>query len=175
MSSICATPHKLTHKANMLGYHPQVILAGRRINDGRGKYIAEQAIKQMSAADSRIKGAKVNVLGLTFEDNCGDLHNGKLIDMTSELEIDGVEILVTDSQVEADEAMHDYGLELKPFEDPPRVDSIVAAVAHRTHQALSVEDLCRKLVKGGAVIDLKAGFGRQALARAGARAWRLRA
>ena len=86
-------PYYLTHKAEMLGYHPQVILAGRRINDGMGKFIAEQTIKQMIAAAATIKGAKVNVLGLTFKENCGDLRNSKVIDIIHELKSYGVEVL----------------------------------------------------------------------------------
>ena len=166
-------PYYLTHKADMLGYHPQVILAGRRINDGMGKFIAEQTIKQMIAAGSYIKGAKVNVLGLTFKENCGDLRNSKVIDIINELKTYGVEIFVTDPQAEADEAMHEYGVKLVAFEDLPRADAIVAAVAHREYQALGVDDLCRKLVKGGAFIDVKAGFDAAAIKGAGLRLWRL--
>jgi UDP-N-acetyl-D-galactosamine dehydrogenase len=93
-------PYYLTHKADMLGYHPQVILAGRRINDGMGKFIAEQTIKHMIAAGSYIKGAKVNVLGLTFKENCGDLRNSKVIDIINELQSYGVEVFVTDPQAD---------------------------------------------------------------------------
>ena len=105
-------PYYLTHKADMLGYHPQVILAGRRINDGMGKFIAEQTIKHMIAAGSYIKGAQVNVLGLTFKENCGDLRNSKVIDIIHELESYGVEVFVTDPQADPDEAMHEYGVRL---------------------------------------------------------------
>ena len=166
-------PYYLTHKADMLGYHPQVILAGRRINDGMGKFIAEQTIKQMIAAGSYIKGAKVNVLGLTFKENCGDLRNSKVVDIINELKTYGVEIFVTDPQAEADEAMHEYGVKLIPFDELPRADAIVAAVAHREYQELGVDDLCRKLVKGGAFIDVKAGFDAAAIKGAGLRLWRL--
>jgi UDP-N-acetyl-D-galactosamine dehydrogenase len=103
-------PYYLTHKADMLGYHPQVILAGRRINDGMGKFIAEQTIKHMIASGSYIKGARVNVLGLTFKENCGDLRNSKVIDIINELQSYGVEVFVTDPQAEAEEAMHEYGV-----------------------------------------------------------------
>ena len=173
MNAIGAIPHNRLHKADMLGYHPQVILAGRRINDGMGKFIAEQTIKQMIAAGSYIKGAKVNVLGLTFKENCGDLRNSKVIDIINELKTYGVEIFVTDPQAEADEAMHEYGVKLIPFEELPRADAIVAAVAHREYQELGVDDLCRKLVKGGAFIDVKAGFDAAAIKGAGLRLWRL--
>ena len=166
-------PYYLTHKADMLGYHPQVILAGRRINDGMGKFVAEQTIKQMIASGSPIKGARVNVLGLTFKEDCGDLRNSKVIDIIHELQSYGVEIFVTDAQAEADEAMHEYGVRLLPFDDLPCADAIVAAVSHREYGALSMDDIGRKLVKGGAFIDVKAAFDAAVLRRAGYRVWRL--
>ena len=166
-------PYYLTHKADMLGYHPQVILAGRRINDGMGKFVAEQTIKQMIASGSPIKGARVNVLGLTFKEDCGDLRNSKVIDIIHELQSYGVEIFVTDAQAEADEAMHEYGVRLLPFDDLPCADAIVAAVSHREYGALSMVDIGRKLVKGGAFIDVKAAFDAVVLRRAGYRVWRL--
>jgi UDP-N-acetyl-D-glucosamine/UDP-N-acetyl-D-galactosamine dehydrogenase len=166
-------PYYLTHKADMLGYHPQVILAGRRINDGMGKFIAEQTIKHMIASGSYVKGAKVNVLGLTFKENCGDLRNSKVIDIINELKTYGVDIYVTDPQAEADEAMHEYGVKLLKWSELPRADAIVAAVSHREYAALSLEDMGKKLVKGGAFIDVKAAFDAQALGAAGYRVWRL--
>ncbi len=166
-------PYYLTHKADMLGYHPQVILAGRRINDSMGKYIAEQTIKHMIASGSYIKGAKVNVLGLTFKENCGDLRNSKVIDIIHELKSYGVEVFVTDAQAEAEEAMHEYGVRLLPLADLPRADAIVAAVAHHEYAALGVEDLSKLLVKGGAFIDVKAAFDAPALREAGYVVWRL--
>ncbi len=166
-------PYYLTHKADMLGYHPQVILAGRRINDGMGKFIAEQAIKHMIASGSYVKGAKVNVLGLTFKENCGDLRNSKVVDIINELKTYGVEVFVTDPQADAEEAMHEYGVQLLPWDSLPRADAIVAAVSHREYASLSVEDLGKKLVKGGAFIDVKAAFDLQALRSAGYRVWRL--
>ncbi|MCC7151148.1 MAG: nucleotide sugar dehydrogenase, partial [Rubrivivax sp.] len=166
-------PYYLTHKADMLGYHPQVILAGRRINDGMGKFIAEQTIKHMIAAGSYVKGAKVNVLGLTFKEDCGDLRNSKVIDIIRELQSYGVDVHVTDPMAEPEEAAHEYGVKLERFDDLPRADAIVAAVAHREYKALTIEDLGKKLVKGGAFIDVKAGFDAQALAEAGYRVWRL--
>ena len=166
-------PYYLTHKAEMLGYHPQVILAGRRINDSMGKFIAEQTIKHMIASGSYIKGARVNVLGLTFKENCGDLRNSKVIDIINELKTYGVEVLVTDPQADAEEAMHEYGVNLLPWAEMPRADAVVAAVAHREYASLSMEDLSRKLVKGGAFIDVKAAFDPEALRIAGYRVWRL--
>lgn len=166
-------PYYLTHKAEMLGYNPQVILAGRRINDGMGKFIAEQTIKNMISTGSYIKGARVNVLGLTFKENCGDLRNSKVIDIINELRSYGVEVFVTDPQAESAQAMHEYGVPLLPWADLPRADAIVAAVAHKEFAALSVEDLGRKLVKGGAFIDVKSAFDRGAIEGAGYKLWRL--
>ena len=166
-------PYYLTHKAGMLGYHPQVILAGRRINDSMGKFIAEQTIKQMIAAGSAIKGAKVNVLGLTFKENCGDLRNSKVIDIINELKTYGVEIFVTDAQAEAEEALHEYGVHLLPLAELPRADAVVAAVAHREYAALSLDEIGSRLIDGGAFIDVKAAFDGPGLQAKGYRVWRL--
>jgi UDP-N-acetyl-D-glucosamine/UDP-N-acetyl-D-galactosamine dehydrogenase len=166
-------PYYLTHKAEMLGYHPQVILAGRRINDGMGKFIAEQTIKHMIAGGSSVKGAKVNVLGLTFKENCGDLRNSKVIDIIRELKTYGVDVHVTDPQAEAPEAMHEYGVKLETWDELPRADAIVAAVSHREYAALSPDAISKKLVAGGAFIDVKAAFDATVLQAAGYKVWRL--
>ena len=166
-------PYYLTHKAEMLGYNPQVILAGRRINDGMGKFIAEQTIKHMIATGSYIKGAKVNVLGLTFKENCGDLRNSKVIDIIHELKTYGVEVFVTDPQAESDEAMHEYGVPLLTWADLPRADAIVVAVAHKEFAALTMDDFTKKLVRGGAFVDVKAVFDRSVIEGAGYKLWRL--
>jgi UDP-N-acetyl-D-galactosamine dehydrogenase len=166
-------PYYLTHKAEMLGYHPQVILAGRRINDSMGKFIAEQTIKQMIASGSHIKGAKVNVLGLTFKENCGDLRNSKVIDIINELKTYGVDVSVTDPQADADEAMHEYGVRLLQWDDLPRADAMVVAVAHQEYADFGTAKLSEKLVNGGAFIDVKAVFDATALRSKGYRVWRL--
>jgi UDP-N-acetyl-D-galactosamine dehydrogenase len=166
-------PYYLTHKAQMLGYQPQVILAGRRINDSMGKFIAEQTIKQMIASGSYVKDARVTVLGLTFKEDCGDLRNSKVIDIINELKTYGVQVHVTDPQADADEAMHEYGVRLSHWDELPRADAIVAAVAHKEFAELGVDDFTRKLVKGGAFIDVKSAFDAAALESAGYRVWRL--
>jgi UDP-N-acetyl-D-galactosamine dehydrogenase len=166
-------PYYLTHKAEMLGYQPQVILAGRRINDSMGKFIAEQTIKQMIASGSYIKGARVNVLGLTFKENCADLRNSKVIDIINELKSYGVEVFVHDPQADADEAAREYGVRLVGWDDLPRADAIVVAVAHRGLLELGIEDICKKLIKGGAFIDVKAVFDTSQLRAAGLNVWRL--
>ena len=166
-------PYYLTHKAEMLGYHPQVILAGRRINDGMGKFIAEQTIKQMIACGSSVKGARVNVLGLTFKENCGDLRNSKVIDIIRELHSYGVEVHVSDPRAEAAEAMREYGVELRSWDELPAADALVAAVAHSDYLGLSIATLATKMHPSAAFIDVKAAFDRQALGDAGFRVWRL--
>jgi UDP-N-acetyl-D-galactosamine dehydrogenase len=166
-------PYYLTHKAEMVGYHPQVILAGRRINDGMGKYIAETTIKQMIAAGSVIKGAKVNVLGLTFKENCADLRNSKVIDIIRELQSYGVEVSVTDAYADAEEAMHEYGVRLLPWEQLPKASALVAAVAHQKYLALNVDAIADKLDSGGVFVDVKAGFNKAPLQDAGFAVWRL--
>jgi UDP-N-acetyl-D-glucosamine/UDP-N-acetyl-D-galactosamine dehydrogenase len=166
-------PYYLTHKAGMLGYHPQVILAGRRINDGMAKFIAETTIKNMIAAGSYIKGAKVNVLGLTFKENCGDLRNSKVADVVTELKSFGVEVFVHDPFGDPEEALHEYGVELVRWDDLPRADAIVAAVAHNQFRELSVEDFQKKLIKGGCFIDVKACYDAAALSETGIKVWRL--
>jgi UDP-N-acetyl-D-galactosamine dehydrogenase len=166
-------PYYLTHKAEMLGYHPQVILAGRRINDGMGKYIAEQTVKQMIASGTSIKGAKVNVLGLTFKEDCADLRNSKVVDIINELETYGCEVFVHDPEGDPVEALHEHGVALSTWSDLPRADAIVAAVAHKQYRRLSIDEICAKAVDSGCFIDVKAGFDAQALGAAGLRVWRL--
>jgi UDP-N-acetyl-D-glucosamine/UDP-N-acetyl-D-galactosamine dehydrogenase len=166
-------PYYLTHKAEMLGYHPQVILAGRRINDGMGKFIAEQTVKQMIGCGSYIKGAKVNVLGLTFKEDCADLRNSKVVDIIHELKSYGVEVFVHDPEADPEEAMHEYGVRLMDWDALPRADAVVAAVAHKRFRDLSSDDLCRKIVKKGCFIDVKARFDADALKAEGLNVWRL--
>lgn len=166
-------PYYLTHKAEMVGYHPEVILAGRRINDGMGKYIAEQTVKHMIAAGSYVKGARVNVLGLTFKENCADLRNSKVADVINELKTYGIEVFVHDPYADPEEAMHEYGVRLDAWDDLPRADAIVAAVSHHQLIELPVEDIQKKLVKSGCFMDVKACFDHAALQAAGFSVWRL--
>ena len=108
-----------------------------------------------------------------FNQNCGVRRNSKVVDIINELKTYGVEVFVTDPQAEADEAMHEYGVRLLPFENLPRADAIVAAVSHREFQSLSIQDISAKVVKGGAFIDVKASFDLPSLRKAGLRVWRL--
>lgn len=166
-------PYYLTHKAEMVGYNPQVILAGRRINDGMAKFIAEQTVKNMIAAGSYIKGAKVNILGLTFKENCGDLRNSKVADLINELKSYGVEVFVHDPYADPEEALHEYGVRLLAWDQLPRADAIVAAVSHHQLTSISLEEFQQKLIKGGCFIDVKACFDQASLEQAGIRVWRL--
>ena len=166
-------PYYLTHKAEMLGYHPQVILAGRRINDSMGKYIAEQTVKQMIAAGSPIKGAQVNVLGLTFKEDCADIRNTKVVDILQELQSYGVEVSVHDPQADAQEALHEYGVRLKGWDELPAADAVVLAVAHQSFRALGAAGLATKLKPSGVVVDVKACCDAAALEAAGFKVWRL--
>lgn len=166
-------PYYLTHKAEMLGYHPQVILAGRRINDSMGKYIAEQTVKQMIAAGSPIKGARVNVLGLTFKEDCADIRNTKVVDILQELQSYGVEVSVHDPQADAQEALHEYGVRLKGWDELPAADAVVLAVAHHSFRTLGAAGLATKLKPSGVVVDVKACCNAAALEAAGFKVWRL--
>lgn len=166
-------PYYLTHKAEMLGYHPQVILAGRRINDGMGKYIAEQTIKQMIQSGASVKGANVIVLGLTFKENCPDLRNSKVIDVINELKSYGVNVLVHDPIASPAEAQHEYGVDLVSWEALPQSAAIVAAVAHEPLLQRSLDDIATKLVPGGTYVDVKCSADAKALQARGFGVWRL--
>ena len=166
-------PYYLTHKADMLGYHPQVILAGRRINDGMGKYVAEQTVKEMIAAGSSIKGASVIVLGLTFKENCPDLRNSKVIDVIHELQSYGCEVHVHDPVAASAEAEHEYGVRLESWDALPVADAIVAAVAHKEYLQMPLPGLLEKLAPGGVFADVKSSYDQAAMREAGVRLWRL--
>ncbi len=167
-------PYYLTHKAEMIGYHPQVILAGRRINDNMGKFIAEQTVKQMIACGSSIKGAKVIVLGLTFKENVPDLRNSRVIDVIHELQSYGVNVLVHDPVPLPEEARHEYGVELVAWDQLPQADAIVAAVAHKEFLKKDAAAFAAKLKhEGGCFVDVKSAFDATALRKAGIGVWRL--
>lgn len=166
-------PYYLTHKAEMVGYHPQVILAGRRINDGMAKFIAEQTIKSMIASGCPVKGANVIVLGLTFKENCGDLRNSKVGDVINELKSYGVTVFVHDPYGDPAEALHEYGVALTAWADLPRAEAIVAAVSHQEYLEKSVGDFAEKLNQGGYFMDVKAAFDQSALEDSGFKVWRL--
>ncbi|BBJ22846.1 nucleotide sugar dehydrogenase [Candidatus Nitrotoga sp. AM1P] len=166
-------PYYLTHKADMIGYHPQVILAGRRINDGMAKFIAEKTVKEMIRAGLNVKGSKVNILGLTFKENCPDLRNSKVVDIIHELRSYGVEVHIHDPVATVTDALHEYGLELKTWENLPRADALIAAVSHREFLARPLTDFQTKIVPNGCFIDVKSHFDQDALRATGVNVWRL--
>jgi len=166
-------PYYLTHKAETLGYSPQVILAGRRINDGMGKYVAEQTVKQIIKGGGQVKRARVNILGLTFKEDCADLRNTRVVDIIHELESFGVEVFVHDPVADAEEAMHEYGVRLLPWEELPKADGIVVAVAHAPLIGMALHTMLSKVIHGGCFIDVKSRFDQKALAAEGLRVWRL--
>ena len=166
-------PYYLTHKAGTLGYHPQVILAGRRINDGMGKFIAEQTIKRMIASGRNVKGARINILGLTFKENCADLRNSKVIDVIRELESYGAKVHVHDPIASAEEALHEYGVSLVDWDALPRAGAIVGAVAHQELVKLAPSELVAKLLPQGVYVDVKCKADQAALNELGVEVWRL--
>ena len=166
-------PYYLTHKADMVGYHPQVILAGRRINDGMGKFIAEQTVKHMIRNGSRVRGCPVNVLGLTFKEDCPDIRNTRVIDVIHELETYGIEVHVHDPVSDANEARHEYGINLESWDALPRAEALVIAVAHREFVDKPLDHYRCKLVERGCFIDVKSRFDLPALREAGLTVWRL--
>jgi UDP-N-acetyl-D-galactosamine dehydrogenase len=166
-------PYYLTHKAEAVGYHPQVILAGRRINDGMGRHVAVQTVKQMVARGRKVSGADVNVLGLTFKENCPDLRNSKVVDMIEELRSFGIRVFVHDPVADPAEARHEYGLELTPWDALPVADATIVAVSHRELVERPLDDFIGKTHPGGCFIDVKARFDAGALRAAGLAVWRL--
>jgi UDP-N-acetyl-D-galactosamine dehydrogenase len=166
-------PYYLTHKAEMLGYTPQVILAGRRINDSMGKYVAEQTVKQMIANDFPVKGAPIIVLGMTFKENCPDIRNSKVIDVVRELQSFGAKVLVHDPIASSSECEHEYGVALTDWDALPQASAIVAAVSHAEYVGMGIDGLLKKLVPGGVFVDVKSTYNATALQSAGMRPWRL--
>jgi UDP-N-acetyl-D-galactosamine dehydrogenase len=166
-------PYYLTHKAEMLGYQPQVILAGRRINDSMGQYIAQNCVKEMIAAGRNVNGAKVLVLGMTFKENVEDIRNSKVIDIIRELETFGIKPLVWDPVAKAHEVHEEYHVELSDIAKIEKVDAIVAAVSHKQILELKPAELAKKAGKGAPFVDVKCAFDRAALEQAGFRVWRL--
>src|SRR5205807_9030380 len=147
-------PYYLTAKAESVGYHPQVILAGRRINNGMGKFVAEQTMKLLGQLPRPVSDLKVAVLGLTFKENVPDLRNSKVIDIIQELREYGVQVLVHDPVAEPAEAVAEYGVHLQKWDDPKNVDGLVIAVAHRSYAEMRLQKLLTPLrnPQGGCVI-----------------------
>lgn len=166
-------PYYLTHKAEELGYHPQVILAGRRINDSMGKFVAEQTVKELIQAGSPIKGARVNVLGLTFKEDVPDLRNSKVWDLIEELRAYGVEVRVHDPVADPEDARQEYGVTLLPWNELPQAEALIVAVPHSALLNRPITDYLAKVKPQGCFIDVKSRFDAQALQATGLRVWRL--
>jgi UDP-N-acetyl-D-galactosamine dehydrogenase len=153
-------PYYLTHKAEALGYHPQVILAGRRINDGMGAYVAGQMVKAMLQRRIQVNGARVLVLGLTFKENCPDLRNTRVVDVVSELEEFNIAVDVYDPWVDAAEAKHEYGIDLITKPDAQSYDGVILAVAHTQFREAGVSQARGYGRKDHVLYDLKHLFTR---------------
>ncbi|MBJ9937537.1 Vi polysaccharide biosynthesis UDP-N-acetylglucosamine C-6 dehydrogenase TviB [Acinetobacter pittii] len=167
-------PYYLTHKAEEVGYHPQVILAGRRINDNMARYVARNTIKLMLQNGIDVPRAKVGVLGVTFKENCPDIRNSKVADLIKELEFWGAQVVVADPWADADEVRHEYGIELGTVDAQNPVDSVIVAVGHNEFRSLSANEL-RSYVKSEKPVlaDVKSLFDRTEMSDAGFTVFRL--
>ncbi|CAN5282775.1 nucleotide sugar dehydrogenase [soil metagenome] len=166
-------PYYLTHKAEKMGYTPQVILGGRRINDGMGKFIADKAIQQMILAGQNVLGSTVTMLGLTFKENCPDTRNTRVVDIFSALADFGVKVQICDPQADADEAKHEYGIDLVAWDALAKSSTVIAAVAHDDFKRKSLAELRAIMAASPVVIDVKNVFGPLELAKNGFAYWRL--
>lgn len=168
-------PYYLTFKAEELGFHPEVILAGRRINDNMGKYVAECAVKRMIKCGRVVSGARVGILGFTFKENVPDLRNTRVVDVVRELRDYGVDVLVSDAQADPAEALHEYGQELVPLDELRNLDALILAVSHREYTALTPDELKRRFADPdkAVLLDVKAFFDPSAMRAAGIDYWRL--
>jgi UDP-N-acetyl-D-glucosamine/UDP-N-acetyl-D-galactosamine dehydrogenase len=151
-------PYYLTTKAEELGYQPQVILAGRRINNDMGPFVAQKTIKMLIHADRQVKGARVGVLGLTFKENVADIRNSKVPDILSELRAFGIEPLLHDPFAEPGETRHEYGLTLSPLQELEGLDALILAVAHKQYLDLGADALARRVNPGGVLVDVKSAL-----------------
>lgn len=170
-------PYYLTHKAEELGYHSQIILAGRRINDDMGSYVAQQTVKKLISADIAVKTAKVAVLGLTFKENCPDTRNTKVVDIIRELKEYGIHPVVADPQADAEGARREYGVELVSLDEIRDMDAVILAVAHREFESMCMADFDKMFRavpnEKKVLVDIKAMLDRKAYQSAGYVYWRL--
>ena len=168
-------PYYLTDKAEKVGYIPQVILAGRRINDNMGRYVARTTIKKMVQNKIDLSTATVGVLGLTFKENCPDIRNSKVIDIIREFQDFGIRVVATDPYADSDELAHEYpGVDIAPINADAPVNALIIAVAHQEYAGMSADDI-KRLLKGNkpVVADVKSLFDLDQLTQAGVTAWRL--
>lgn len=161
-------PYYLTFKAEALGYHPEMILAGRRINDGMGKHIAERTVKMLIAAGKQVRGARVAILGLTFKEDVPDLRNTRVVDIIDELKDYGVNVLVSDPLADPDEAQSYYDIQLQPLEKIENLDAVILAVMHQVYRGSGLAEIAGRCADGSAlVIDVKGCFSPQEANRLG--------
>ena len=167
-------PYYLTHKAEELGYHPQVILSGRKINDNMGKYVAENTVKQLIKADRQIKGARVLIMGITFKENVPDVRNSKVADIVNELREYGIEVYAHDPIADKNEVYEEYGIELVSLNKIYKFDGIILAVGHDTYKEMTLSALKEYYVNCKCVlVDVKGIFDRNDAERLGYLYWRL--
>ena len=166
-------PYYLTYKAETLGYHPQVILSGRKINDGMGKYVAEQTIKRLILRGFAVNKEPIIVLGLTFKEDVPDTRNSRVVDVIRELQSFGAQVFVHDPVAQPQEAEHEYGIRLTAWDELPRAAAIVAAVAHREFRERSLDEIAAKLAPNGIYVDVKNQADAAALSARGIDVWRL--
>ena len=171
-------PYYLTNAAEKLGYHSQIILNGRKVNDSMGAYVADAAIKEMIEAGMAPKKATVVVLGITFKENCPDTRNSKVVDIINRLKEYGIDPVVSDRWADAEVAKHEYGVELVPFEDLPKADCVFVAVGHSEYRSMSTMQL-KELFKDEladeekVLVDVKSLYRMDELKASGMRFWRL--
>ena len=170
-------PYYLTHKAEQLGYHSQVILSGRRINDGMGKYVGESTVKNLIKVNKQVKGAKVAVLGMTFKEDCPDVRNSKVIDIINELKEYGINVFVTDPIANENEIKEEYGIDLVKFEDLENMDAVIVAVGHKQYLDMNLELIKKLYSENGeeklVLVDVKGIFNKKEAENKNYLYWRL--
>ncbi len=170
-------PYYLTYKAEQMGYHSQIILSGRRINDDMGKYVVENLVKNLIKADVPVKDAKVAILGFTFKENCPDTRNTRVIDIVNELKEYGINPMIADPQADAEEANHEYGITFNSIEEVSQMDAVIVAVGHNQFMNLEQNDF-NKMFKQAenenkVLLDIKGVLNRKEYEATGYRYWRL--
>ncbi len=166
-------PYYLSYKAQQVGYYPQIILAGRRINDGMGEYVVSQAVKQLIASGHSVRGAKALVLGLTFKENVGDVRNTRVVDIVSELESYGVDVKVSDPHADKQECFREYGIMLCDRNDTLPVDVVICAVGHDEYKAISLVEMKTWFNNSGVLIDVKGIYSQKEAEKNSISYWRL--
>ena len=167
-------PYYLAYKSELIGYHPQIILSGRRINDSMGQYVAENTVKSIIRSGKPVSGSKVLIMGMTFKENVADIRNSKVNDIIKELEEYGLEVIVTDPIADRDEAWHEYGITLTDFEKAAMVDAIILAVAHKEYESIPLEELKKNFSDGKYIlVDVKGMYRKNEAIKCGFTYWSL--